>query len=143
LKWDVWSPFIEQATGLHGARILVNGNGYGNNYSFEVASRAALDDAAKVAAIRDYLALLSQAHAWVQTHLQTWANVWAQATGLPTGVMLTAARDAGSTAVPITSSVVASEQQVTNAFYAAGLIPTKVNFANFSDSRFNSVLGAS
>ena len=141
--WDIWSPYIEQVTGLHGARILVNGNGYGSNYSFEVASRAALGDPAKVTAIRDYLTLLDQAHAWAQSHLQNWANVWAQATGLPASVMLTAAKDAASTAVPITSSVVGSEQQLVNAFYAAGLIPAKVNFAYFSDSRFNSILGAS
>ncbi|HUK68107.1 MAG TPA: ABC transporter substrate-binding protein [Streptosporangiaceae bacterium] len=141
--WDIWSPYIEQVTALHGARILVNGNGYGSNYSFEVASRAALGDASKVAAIRDYLSLLTQAHAWARTHLQAWADVWAQATGLPASVMLTATKDAASSAVPITSGVVGSEQRITDAFYAAGLIPTKVNFANFSDGRFNNVLGAS
>ncbi len=141
--WDIWSPYIEQVTALHGARVLVNGNGYGTNYSFEVASRAALSDPAKVTAIRDYLTLLDQAHTWAQSHLQTWATVWAQATGLPASVMLSAAKDSVSTAVPITSSVVDSEQQLVNAFYAAGLIPTKVNFADFSDSRFNSIVGAS
>ncbi len=140
--WDIWSPYIEQVTTLQGARVLVNGDGYGN-YSFEVASRAALSDPAKVTAVHDYLALLAQAHTWANSHPQTWASVWAQATGLPTRVMLAAAKDAASTAVPITGGVVGSEQQVANAFYATGLIPAKVNFAEFSDTRFNSILGAS
>ena len=37
-------------------------------YSFEVASRAALADPAKAAAIRAYLQLIAQAHAWANTH---------------------------------------------------------------------------
>ena len=28
--WDIWSPFIEQAVAQDGARILVNGHGYGS-----------------------------------------------------------------------------------------------------------------
>jgi sulfonate transport system substrate-binding protein len=52
--WDVWSPFTEQAEGQHGARVLVNGSAIGKTYSFEVASRAALADPAKSAAIRAY-----------------------------------------------------------------------------------------
>ena len=100
-------------------------------------------DASKVAAIRDYLSLLAQAHTWAQKHIQAWADIWAQATGLPASVMLTAAKDTASAAVPVTSGVVGSELQITDAFYVTGLIPAKVNFANFSDSRFNSILGAS
>ena len=50
--WDIWSPYIEQVTGQDNARILVNGDGYGAPYSFEVASRAALNDPAKAAAIQ-------------------------------------------------------------------------------------------
>jgi sulfonate transport system substrate-binding protein len=136
--WDVWSPFVEEAEQLHGARALVTGVGYGSPYSFTVASRAALDDPAKAAAIKDYLALLAQAHAWATTHLSEWAAVWAKATGLPTAVMSKAASDDYSQAVPITSAVVASEQQVSNAFTAAGLIPVQVNFTNFVDTDFNS-----
>ena len=81
--WDIWSPYIEQVVGQDHARILVNGTGYGAPYSFAVASRAALADPAKAAAIRDYLKLLNQAYVWGGTHVTTWASVWAKATGLP------------------------------------------------------------
>ncbi len=140
--WDIWSPFIEQGV-AKGARILVNGKGFGAPYSFEVASRAALADPAKAAAIRDYLKLLDQAHAWADTHQAAWAKVWAQGTGLPDSVMLAAVRDSASTAVPITPAVIGAEQHIADAFQAAGLIPGKVNFANFAVTSFNNTVGAS
>ena len=81
--WDIWSPFIEEGETLDGATAIVTGQGYGSPYSFTVASRAALADPAKAAAIRDYLALIAQAHRWANSHLSAWAAVWAKASGLP------------------------------------------------------------
>jgi sulfonate transport system substrate-binding protein len=141
--WDIWSPFGEQAQAQAGARVLVDGDGFGSPYGFEVASQAALADQAKTAAIRDLLTLLNQAHTWADTHPAAWAAVWAQGTGLPAGIMLNAARDAAAVPVPITPAVVASEQQVSDAFTAVGLIPGHVNFSDFVDTRFNSIIGSS
>jgi sulfonate transport system substrate-binding protein len=142
--WDVWSPFVEQAVAQDGARILVNGNGYGSNFSYVVASRSALADPQKAAAIRDYLALLDKAHVWANKHPAAWAKVWAQGTGLPDSVMVKAAKDDSETAVPITASIVATEQGLVEAFANAGLIPKKFDFADYSDNAFNSVVsGAS
>ena len=140
--WDIWSPFDEQAQAQQGARVLVDGEGYGSPYSFEVTSQAALADPAKTAAVRSLLTLLNQAHTWAAKHPAAWAAVWAQGTGLPAGVMLDAARDAAAVPVPITPAVVASEQQVSDAFTAAGLIPGHVDFAGFVDTRFNSIIGS-
>ena len=139
--WDIWSPFIEQAVGQDHARILVNGTGYGAPYSFAVASRAALADPAKAAAIRDYLKLLNQAYVWGGSHVTSWAGVWAKATGLPDSVMLKAAQDDVRTPVQITPAVVNAEQSVSNAFTTAGLIPGHVDFKSFSDSSFNDTVG--
>lgn len=141
--WDVWSPYIEEATTEDGARILINGSSIGTTYSFEVASRSALADPAKAAAIKDYIKLINQAHAWANTHLSTWATVWGKATGLPYNVMLKAAGDDTETAVAISPVVIKAEQQITDDFYSAGLIPTKVDFAKFSYTGFNSVVGGS
>ena len=100
--WDIWSPFIEQAEVQKNARALVTGTGYGSPYSFAVASRAALADPATAAAIKDYLGLLAQAHAWATSHQSAWAAVWAKASGLPDTVMVKAANDDSSLDVPIT-----------------------------------------
>ncbi|MGA2926644.1 MAG: ABC transporter substrate-binding protein [Solirubrobacteraceae bacterium] len=140
--WDIWAPFIQQVQAQRGATVLVNGDGYGSNYSYVVASRAALDDSAKAAAISDYLKLLDQAHIWANTHPQAWAVQWAKATGLPLGVMVAAAKDDTATPVPINGQIVAAEQSLVDAFSTAGLIPKKYNFASYSYSGFNSVIGS-
>jgi sulfonate transport system substrate-binding protein len=139
--WDIWSPFIEEGETLNGATAIVTGQGYGSPYSFTVASRAALADPAKAAAIRDYLTLVAQAHRWANSHLSAWAAVWAKASGLPLAVMTKAANDDASLAVPITPAVIASEQQVSNAFTASGLIPVHVNFNDYVDTVFNATAG--
>jgi sulfonate transport system substrate-binding protein len=106
-----------------------------------VASRAALADPAKAAAIRDYLSLVAQAHRWAGSHLSAWAAVWAKASGLPLTVMTQAAGDSASLAVPVTPAVIASEQHVADAFTAAGLIPVHVDFTKFVDTSFNATAG--
>ena len=116
-------PVLEEGETLDGATAIVTGQGYGSPYSFTVASRAALADPAKAAAIRDYLALIAQAHRWANNHLSAWAAVWAKASGLPLTVMTHAASDDSSFAIPITPAVIASEQQVSNAFTASGPHP--------------------
>jgi sulfonate transport system substrate-binding protein len=135
--WDIWSPFIEQAEVSHGARVLVNGTATGKTYGFEVASRSALSDPAKVAAIRDYLALVAQAHAWANTHPAAWAATWSAASGLPVPVMTQAAKDDTAVTVPVTAAVISSEQSVANAFSTAGLVPGHVNIASFAVATFN------
>jgi sulfonate transport system substrate-binding protein len=135
--WDIWSPYIEQATGQDNARILVDGNGYGAPYSFEVASRAALADPGKAAAIRDYLKTLNQAYVWSETHTDTWAKLWGDATGLPTSIMVKASQDDVNKPATITPGVISAEQQVVNAFYSAGLIPAKVSISNYTVTTFN------
>jgi sulfonate transport system substrate-binding protein len=135
--WDIWSPYIEEAATTYNAKIVVNGNGFGGPYAFEVASRSALSDPGKAAAIKVYLTTLNKAYVWADSHVSTWASLWAQATGLSNTIMLKAAQDDTQTPIAITPAVISSEQGLVNAFYAAGLIPTKVNFANFSVTTFN------
>ncbi|HTZ93912.1 MAG TPA: ABC transporter substrate-binding protein [Streptosporangiaceae bacterium] len=141
--WDVWSPFIEQAESQDHARVLANGAGIGQTYSFVVAAKAALGDPAKAAAIHDYLQLLDQAYTWAQSHESDWATTWAKATGLPVSAMTQAVKDSLATPEPITPAVISSEQSVANAFTAAGLIPSHVDFADYAVTTFNSILGGS
>ncbi len=141
--WDVWSPFIEQAEIQDGARVLATGSAIGTTYSFVVASRAALDNPAKAAAIRDYLKLLDEAYDWVRSHPSAWAATWAKATGLPEAVMTKAVSDDRPVPQPITPAVISAEQSVANAFTAAGLIPGHVDFSDFAVTTFNDILGGS
>ena len=141
--WDVWSPFVEQVIAQQHARVLANGAGIGRTYSFVVASRAALADPARARAIGVYLRLLDQAYAWAATHQAIWAATWSKATGLPESVMLQAVKDSLAKPTPITPAVLSSEQQISNTFTAAGLIPGHVNFASFAVTTYNHILGGS
>jgi len=141
--WDVWSPYIEQAVAQDHARILVSGVPYQATYSFEVASRSALADPAKAAAIKAYLKLLDQAYVWADTHYTGWATAWAAATGLPDSVMVAAAKDDETKPVPVDSAVIASEQSVADAFASARLIPAKPNMSQYAVSTFNETVPGS
>jgi sulfonate transport system substrate-binding protein len=140
--WAVWSPYIEQAQQQQGAQVLANGKGYGGNYQFTVASRSALADPAKAAAIKTYLQTFDRARRWANTHPAAWGKAWAAGTGLPVSVMTAAAKNVTSSVVPIDSTVVGFEQQVADAFSTAGLIPTKVHFPDFADQEFNSTVSS-
>jgi sulfonate transport system substrate-binding protein len=141
--WDIWPPYVQQAVAQDGARILATGSAYGSPYSFEVASKAAVANPAKAAAIKVYLTTLDKAYVWAATHPSAWAAAWGKAAGLPASVMDVAAKIDATTPVPVTSATISSEQGLVDQFFAAGLIPTKVNMSDYITTQFNSTVGGS
>jgi sulfonate transport system substrate-binding protein len=141
--WDIWPPYVQQVVAQDGARVLATGSGYGSPYSFEVASKAAVADPAKAAAIKVYLATLDKAYVWAATHPSAWAVAWGKAAGLPASVMDVAAKVDATTPVPVTSATVASEQNLVDQFYAAGLIPNKVDISDYISTEFNDTVSGS
>ncbi|MBO0852768.1 MAG: ABC transporter substrate-binding protein [Nocardia sp.] len=137
--WAAWSPYIEQATELHGARVLTDTAQYGTHYSYNVASKRALADPAKAAAIREYVRVWNQARLWANAHPDQWADYWSKATGLPPSVIGPSARDTASIPVPITKEVVDSEQQLVSTFATNGLIPKKYDFSPYVFTGLNTL----
>jgi sulfonate transport system substrate-binding protein len=135
--WDVWPPYVQQVVAQNGARIVATGAAYGNPYSFEVASKSAVADPKKAAAIKAYLTILNKGYIWTATHPEQWAAAWAQATGLPASVMEQAAKISGTTPVAITDDTTTAEQQLVDQFFAAGLIPNKVDMKDYITDQFN------
>ena len=135
--WDVWPPYVQQVVAQNGARVIATGASYGNPYSFEVASKAAVADPKKAAAIKAYLTILNKGYIWTATHPEQWAAAWAKATGLPVSVMETAAKTDGTTPVAITDDTTTAEQGLVDQFFAAGLIPAKVQMSGFITQQFN------
>jgi sulfonate transport system substrate-binding protein len=139
--WDIWPPYVQQVTAQDNAKALAVGAAFGNPYSFVVAAKAAVADAAKAAAIKAYLAVLDKAYVWAAAHASVWAGVWAKATGLPLSIMTQAAAVHAQAPVAIDASITTSEQGLVNQFYAAGLIPTKVDISQYITTQFNSAVG--
>jgi sulfonate transport system substrate-binding protein len=139
--WDIWPPYVQQVVAQDGARILAQGPQYGSPYSFEVASKAAVANPDKAAAIKVYLATLDKAYTWAAAHPTAWATAWGKAAGLPSSIMDVAAKTDANTPAQITSATVSSEQGLVDQFFAAGLIPNKVNISSYITTEFNSTVG--
>jgi sulfonate transport system substrate-binding protein len=139
--WDIWPPYVQQVVAQDGARVLATGSGYGSPYSFEVAAKAAVANPDKAAAIKVYLTTLDKAYVWAAAHPSSWATAWGKAAGLPTSIMDVAAKTDATTPAQITSATVSAEQGLVNQFYAAGLIPNKVNISDYITEEFNATVG--
>ncbi|MFI5677444.1 ABC transporter substrate-binding protein [Streptomyces cellulosae] len=137
--WAVWDPYTSQILKGKQGRILTTGEGVTNGLTFQVAAPGALKDTKKAAAIKDYLQRLQRATTWVNNHKEDWAKVWAKETGLPEDVALAAVKRTYATrvAVAVDKPLIASEQQIADTFTQLKLIPRKVDFADFTDSRYN------
>ncbi|MFD7298372.1 ABC transporter substrate-binding protein [Streptomyces sp. NPDC059897] len=140
--WAVWDPYTSQALRAKLGRVLTDGDGVTNGLAFQVAAPGALADKKKSAAIKDYLDRLRRAQNWVFKHPQAWAKVWSKDTGLPYGAAYDAVRRTNGTRVTVAvdKNVIASEQQIADAFTALKLIPRKVDFSKYVDTRFNGEL---
>lgn len=143
--WAVWDPYTSQVLEAKQGSILTSGEGVVNGLNFQVAAPGALADKKKAAAVEDYLERLRRAQEWVYDHQEEWAKVWAKDTGLPYEVALASVKRSNSTriAVAVDKPLIASEQEIADTFTALKLIPTKVDFADFVDTRFNDDLPAS
>lgn len=140
--WAVWDPYTSQVLKGKRGRVLTTGDGITNGLTFQVAAPDALKDKRKAAAIKDYLERLRRAYTWVYTHEDEWAKVWSKETGLPEDVALAAVRRTYTTriAVAVDKPLIASEQEIVDAFADLRLIPNKVDFGSFTDTRFNADL---
>ncbi|MCX4976554.1 ABC transporter substrate-binding protein [Streptomyces sp. NBC_00620] len=137
--WAVWDPYTSQVLQGGQGRILTDGDGAVNGLNFQVAAPTALADKEKAAAIKDYLDRLRRAQDWVYDHPQEWAEVWAKDTGLPYEVALASVKRTHASRVPVAvdQPLIDSEQQIADTFTSLKLIPNKVDFADFVDTRFN------
>ncbi|MTD55777.1 ABC transporter substrate-binding protein [Amycolatopsis pithecellobii] len=134
--WAVWDPYTSQAELEAGAKVLADGTGTANGYSFQVAGHDALSDAGKNAAIRDYVVRIAKAERWSDTHRDQWAQAWSADTGLPPAVTRAAAGKGPDLPVALDDTVSRSEQELADAFTDDKVLPGKVNFAKFVDPRY-------
>ncbi|WP_432844752.1 ABC transporter substrate-binding protein [Amycolatopsis sp. CA-161197] len=134
--WAIWDPYTAQAQLDAHARVLSDGRGSSNGLAFETASTAALADPGRNSAIQDFVKRVVKAQLWANTHRDAWAKAWAAETGLEPAVAEKAVSAGRDEPIPLDDSVVASEQQLADAFTEDGTLPGKVDFAAFADRRY-------
>ncbi|MEV4147069.1 ABC transporter substrate-binding protein [Amycolatopsis sp. NPDC049691] len=134
--WAIWDPYTAQAQIEAHARVLADGRGASNGLGFLTASTAALADPGKNSALRDFAVRVVKAQKWADTHRPDWARAWAKETGLKLEVAQKAVDAGRDRPIALDDSVVASEQQLADAFTEEKTLPGKVDFAAFADRRF-------
>ncbi len=137
--WDVWPPFVQEAEAKGAKNIATNPKFPGDN-SFEIAADSSISSPAKAKEITEYLTVLNRAHRWANTHPAQWAKTWGAATGLPSSIMVAAARDTIQTPVPVNASIESEEQGLVKVFYTSGLIPKSFPISDYMTSQFNSTV---
>jgi sulfonate transport system substrate-binding protein len=112
--------------------------------SFFIATRDALGDKAKAAALGDYIARLVRAFQYTSTHPDEVAQaVYVDQYKLPLDRALAVVKQNGGTSfVTLPGSVVKAQQHLADLFYAAGEIPAKVDVKQEFDTRYNAVVAA-
>ncbi|GAA3562111.1 ABC transporter substrate-binding protein [Amycolatopsis ultiminotia] len=140
--WAIWDPYTAQAQLDAHARVLADGRGSSNGLAFETASTGALADPGKNTAIKDFVQRVAKAQLWANTHHTEWARAWAAETGLKLAVAQKAVDAGRDVPTPLDDGVIASEQQLADAFSDAGTLPGKVDFAAFADRRYGPELEA-
>jgi sulfonate transport system substrate-binding protein len=135
--WAIWDPYTALAQKQLKVRTLVTAEGVSNGYGFGIASLATLQDAKRNTALADFVQRIARAAIWAQAHPQQWYEKYAAAIGIDPQVAQVAQSRSLRLAIPLADPVIASEQQLVDAFAQSGQIDGKPTFAHFVDNRFS------
>jgi sulfonate transport system substrate-binding protein len=126
------------------ASIVQVASGDSARLTYIIASKSALADPAKSAAIASLLKSIVKAYSYINTHQADFVQLqYVKQYGLTTAEGTKLIQELGKTTfVPIGSSLYAAQQAQANLFTAAGEIPTHINTNVEFDPRFNAVIAA-
>lgn len=138
--WAIWDPFTSQAEIDAGAKVLSDGKGLVNGLAFQVAGDEALDDKATRAALEDYLTRLAEAQVWAAKHKDAWSATWAKETGLSTDITDQAVERRSYTPLAIDDQVIASEQEMFDAFREQDQLTSEPTLTDWFVKDFNDAI---
>ncbi|MFF0543323.1 ABC transporter substrate-binding protein [Nocardia thailandica] len=134
--WAIWDPYTAIAEQESGAKAVIAADTVSNGNNFWVSGNKALADAGKSEAIADFLRRYAAATTWSQNNVAEWSAKYAELTQIsPAAAQITWTRSIKQP-IPLTDAIIASEQQIADAFTEAKAIPGKVEFATFVDRRY-------
>lgn len=122
--WGIWDPYFAAGQSATQARVLTDGTGIVSNYQFYLAARGFV--AAHADILRVILDEIGKTDAWAAAHQPEVAQLLTAKTGLPVDVLATALARLSYGVKPLSSTVVANQQRVADAFAGLGIIPKAV-----------------
>lgn len=138
--WSTWDPYVAIAQVNDHAKVIADGAGLMSGLSFEAANEDAIHN--KRAALADFLRRQAVSIQWALTHPDDYAQIQAKITGLSVAVHKFAAERAKTQPVAIDQKVIAEQQKTADAWFAAGVVPTRINATQGLDSSFNATTTA-
>lgn len=115
--WSTWQPYVATAQ-ADGDRIAIEGRGLAQGVGFDVAHESAIKD--KQTLLSDFLKREARALEWASTHLDDYAKVLAQETGLPLAIAKEVVRTNSRLPAPIDRQLVDRQQVVFDTFRQFG-----------------------
>jgi sulfonate transport system substrate-binding protein len=108
---------------------------------FLIATKKALADSGKSAALADYSARLVRAYAYLRAHPDALAQLYVKQYHLPLAKAQAILQETGQARfISLPGDIVPAQQHLADLFAAAGEIPSKITVNSEFDSRFNSLV---
>ncbi|WP_434570846.1 ABC transporter substrate-binding protein [Pseudomonas sp. Z3-6] len=137
--FPVWEPYISQQILFSGARPILTAKNLMPGLSAIAASTPAIDN--KREAIADFLGRVKQARAWVDTHTDAYADLWAKKANLDQNVSRHWLRQAHMSIGPVDRQAAADLQSTADFLFKVKALPAPLTTAGIIDTSFNQALG--
>ncbi|WP_085316056.1 ABC transporter substrate-binding protein [Derxia lacustris] len=125
--WSTWDPYVAIAETLDHAKVIATGRGLSAGLSFLVATEPALRDKAR--ALVEFRQRLQLASTWSLDHLDSYAQAFGQAVGIPAEAARLTVSRARAQWVEIDPAVVAEQQRTADTYFDTGLLTQRVTAA--------------
>ncbi|AZD02585.1 ABC transporter substrate-binding protein [Pseudomonas chlororaphis] len=136
--FPVWEPYISQQILFSGARPILTAKNLMPGLSAIAASTPAIDS--KRAAIADFLGRLKLARAWVDSHTDQYADLWAKKANLDPNVSRHWLRQAHMSVGPVDPQAAADLQSTADFLFKVKALPAPLATATVVDTSFTQAL---
>jgi len=132
--WAIFDPYYAIAL-QQGGRILRDGRGINTALGFITASEHSLADAARRAAIVQFLERLARAGDWALANPEAYAQAYSQLTRLPIASARLITARASVAGRPVSEADIAALQTVADRSARDGILPTRVDVRAITDTQ--------
>lgn len=136
--WVIYGVFIQLAKFRSGARVLKTALGYLSGNYLIAARPGALEDPLRRRAIQDYLQRQARTLDWINDNPEPWATKSAKLLGVDKEVFLDVYRNRSQPyrMLPVNAEAIASQQEVADLFFEAGVLSQRLDVSPLWDRQF-------
>jgi len=132
--WAIWDPNAALAVRRGGVRLVAGTEGLVPSYALLFGSDRALAD--KRALLADYQQRLYRGWVWAADHVDSYATLMAQETGLDRALWQQVLGRRRNVPVPVDAKLIADQQATADRYARAGLIAQRIDVARGFDRSF-------